>query len=147
MENFVAWGSAICVFAVMVILFNIIFPQGNIKKTGETLMVLLMLSVMLQPFTKMDLNAEALLPKTDWYDYTEKQEKKAYDEALKPAICAALSENGIEIEEIQIHTETDDEQYLVLTALQLKTDADREQVLSCLKEKLEIPEDIVRIDR
>lgn len=147
MESVITWGSSVCVFAVTVVLFKIIFPQGNIKKAGETLMVLLMLFVMLQPFTKLDLNSETFLPKTEWYDYTEMQEKSAYDAALKQAICNALTEKGIDIDTIQIHTETDAEQYLILTSLELKTDADTERILSCLQEELDIPAEIVRIDR
>ncbi len=110
-------------------------------------MVLLMLFVMLQPFTKLDLNSETFLPKTEWYDYTEMQEKSAYDAALKQAICNALTEKGIDIDTIQIHTETDAEQYLILTSLELKTDADTDRILSCLQEELDIPAEIVRIDR
>lgn len=147
MESVIIWGSSVCVFAVTVALFKAIFPQGNIKKAGETLMALLMLFVMLQPFTKLDLNSEAFLPKTEWYDYTEMQEKSVYDAALKQAIRNALTEKGIEIDAIQIHTETDVEQYLVLTSLELKTDADTDRILSCLQEELDIPAEIVRIDR
>lgn len=147
MESVITWGSSVCVFAVTVVLFKAIFPQGNIKKAGETLMVLLMLFVMLQPFTKLDLNSDAFLPKTEWYDYTELQEKSAYDAALKQAIRNALTEKGMEIDAIQIHTETDAEQYLILTSLELKTDADTDRILSCLQEELDIPAEIVRIDR
>lgn len=147
MGNTTAWGLSVCVFAVIVVLFKVMFPQGNIKKTGETLMVLLMLLVMLQPFAKIDLNSAELLPKTEWYDYAEIQKKNAYDTALKQVIYNTLTEKGIEIEEIQLNAETDAEQYLVLTLLRLKTDADSNQILSCLKEELGIPEEIVQIDR
>ncbi len=147
MEKMIEWGSSVCIFAVIVVLYKIMFPQGNIKKAGEILMILLMLLVMLQPFTHLDIDADTLLSKADWYDSTENTESNTYDTALEQVIRATLAENGIEVEKIQLNTETDTDNYLILTTLKLKTDADADVICTCLKEKLGIPEEIVEIDR
>lgn len=144
MEKIGIWGATVCVFSVILVLFKAMFPQGNIKKMCETVMVLLMLFVMLQPFTKIDMNSNALIPKAEWFDYRELQDKNAYDAALEQVIREALSQNNINIDEIQLHTETDREQYLVLTALEIKSEGDAEQIYQCL-EGLGIPREVVEI--
>ena len=144
MEKISLWGASICVFSVIIVLFKAMFPRGDIKKTGETVMVLLMLLVMLQPFAKMDLNAESLVPKDELFDWEAIQENNAYNSALKQVICEALLQYNIKVDDIQLETNRDDEQYLVLTALKIKTESDIEPVLSCLEE-LGIPKEIVEI--
>lgn len=144
MERIGIWGISVCVFSVIIVLFKAMFPQGNIKKTGETVMVLLMLLVMLQPFTKMNLNSDVLIPPITWYDYAEIQEKSAYDTALQQVILEMLLKNNIHADEIQLQTEIDHEQYLVLTALKIKTEADTEEIYLYLEE-LGIPREIVEI--
>lgn len=138
------WGASVCVFSVIIVLFKAMFPKGNVKKTGETVMVLLMLLVMLQPFAEMDLNAETLVPKDDLFDWEVTQENNAYSSALEQVICEALLQHNIKVDDIQLQTNRDDEQYLVLTELKIKTEADAAQVLPCLEE-LGIPKEIVEI--
>lgn len=144
MEKISLWGASVCVFSVIIVLFKAMFPKGNIKKTGETVMVLLMLLVMLQPFAEMDLNAETLVPKDDLFDWEVTQENNAYSSALEQVICEALLQHNIQVDDIQLQTNRDNEQFLVLTELKIKTEADAAQVLPCLEE-LGIPKDIVEI--
>lgn len=144
MEKISLWGASVCVFSVIIVLFKAMFPKGNIKKTGETVMVLLMLLVMLQPFAEMDLNAETLVPKDDLFDWEVTQENNAYNSALEQVICEALLQHNIKVDDIQLQTNRDNEQFLVLTELKIKTEADVEQVLPCLEE-LGIPKEIVEI--
>lgn len=144
MEKISLWGASVCVFSVVIVLFKAMFPKGNIKKTGETVMVLLMLLVMLQPFAKIDLHTETLVPKDELFDYKAIQETNAYNSALEQVICEALLQHNIKVEDIQLQTNRDNEQYLVLTELKIKTAADPAQVLPCLEE-LGIPKEIIEI--
>lgn len=144
MEKIGVWGASVCVFSVVIVLFKAMFPQGNIKKTGETVMVLLMLLVMLQPFTKMDLNSESLLPKNNLFDYEALQETNIYSTALERVIRESLLQHNIKIEDIQLQAEKDDAQYLVLTKLRIQTEADAEEVFLCLAE-LGIPREIIEV--
>ena len=144
MEKISLWGASVCVFSVVIVLFKAMFPKGNIKKTGETVMVLLMLLVMLQPFAKIDLHTETLVPKDELFDYKAIQETNVYNSALEQVICEVLLQHNIKVEDIQLQTNRDNEQYLVLTELKIKTAADATQVLPCLEE-LGIPKEIVEI--
>lgn len=144
MEKISLWGASVCVFSVVIVLFKAMFPKGNIKKTGETVMVLLMLLVMLQPFAKIDLHTETLVPKDELFDYKAIQETNVYNSALEQVICEVLLQHNIKVEDIQLQTNRDNEQYLVLTELKIKTAADPTQVLPCLEE-LGIPKEIVEI--
>lgn len=144
MEKISLWGASVCVFSVIIVLFKAMFPKGNIKKTGETVMVLLMLLVMLQPFAEMDLNAETLVLKDDLFDYEAIQETTVYNSALEQVICEALLQHNIQVDDIELQTNRDNEQYLVLTELKIKTEADAAQVLPYLEE-LGIPKEIVEI--
>lgn len=145
MEKIGIWGASVCVFAVVIALFKALFPQGNIKKTGETVTVLLMLLVMLQPFTKMDLNSDALFPKNDPITFEAVQETEYYSNALAQVIRESLEQHGLTVGDIQPQAETDDAQYLVLTKLRLQTDAEAEEVYQCLEE-LGIPREIIEIE-
>lgn len=144
MEKIGVWGASVCVFSVVIVLFKAMFPQGNIKKTGETVMVLLMLLVMLQPFTKMDFNSESLLPKNNLFDYEALQETNIYSTALERVIRESLLQHNIKIEDIQLQAEKDDAQYLVLTKLRIQTEANAEEVCLCLAE-LGIPREIIEV--
>lgn len=144
MEKISLWGASVCVFSVVIVLFKAMFPKGNIKKTGETVMVLLMLLVMLQPFAKIDLHTETLVPKDELFDYKAIQETNVYNSALEQVICEVLLQHNIKVDDIQLRTNRDNEQYLVLTELKIKTAADPTQVLPCLEE-LGIPKEIVEI--
>ncbi len=149
MESFTTWAATICVFSVVVMLYRVLFPEGNIKKTGETVIALLMLFVMLTPFFDMDLHADDLIPKAEQYDFLEMQEKDAHKAALEQLIRSTLLKNGIETSEIQLQAEPDSEQYLVLSALKLTVESETsdEAVFACLENELHIPKEIIEIGR
>lgn len=149
MENLKIWAISICVFSVILLFYRMLFPNGNLKKTGETVISILLLFMMIQPFTKLKTDAETLLPKTQWEDFYDSGQTAYYTAALESAVSDSLTAIGVQADEIHANADLDEENYLVLSALEVTVSTEKSdaEIKAQLQKDLEIPEEIITIVR
>lgn len=149
MDTIRSWAVTICVFSVLVLLFRMLFPAGNVKRAGETLIALLMVFMLVSPFAKLFRAGQLTFPELQEEDVYEVGQEQVYANALQKTITEQLSNAGIEVGEIALQTELDTENYLVLSGVHLVTDSEKNdnEIRACLENTLGIPEEIVTIER
>lgn len=149
MENVKVWAASVCVFCVVMLFYKMLFPSGNLKKTGETVMALLLLFVMLRPFGDLRVDAGAFSESDVWEDFFETNDTPSYAEPVKTAVAEALAGIDVYPSDISVQADLDAEQYLVLSGVRLTVDTEKtdEEIKACLSDRLEIPETLVTIVR
>ncbi len=149
MENFKTWAISICVFSVVLLFYRMLFPKGNMKKTGETVISVLLLFMMIQPFTQLQTDAGVLPPQTRQEDFYDSGQTAYYTLALVSAVSDSLAKIGVQADAIHATASLDEEHYLVLSALELAVSTDRSdaEIKAHLQKNLEIPEELITIDR
>lgn len=149
MENVKVWAASVCVFCVVMLFYKMLFPSGNLKKTGETVMALLLLFVMLRPFGDLRVDAGALSGIDALDAAFDADETPSYAEPLKTAVAEALAGIDVYPSDISVQADLDAEQYLVLSGVRLTVSTEKtdEEIKACLSESLEIPETLVTIVR
>lgn len=149
MENIKVWAASLCVFCVVLLFYKMLFPSGNLRKTGETVIALLLLFLMLRPFKAIEANAVASSWEREWEAVYDGQEANYHTAGLEAAIADALE--GIEVypSDIQVQADMDAQQYLVLSGVQLTVSTEKTdgEIKDCLLKALEIPETLITIVR
>ncbi len=149
MDTIQSWAVTICVFSVLVLLFRMLFPSGNVKKAGETLISLLMVFMLISPFADLLSSGELSFPQIREEDIYDVGQEQVYAHTLEMTISEQLSASGIEVEELTLQTELDEENYLVLSSVRLVTASDKsdDEIRTCLEDALGIPAAIITIER
>lgn len=149
MNTIQSWSVTICVFSILVLLFRMLFPSGNVKKAGETIISLLMVFMLISPFADLLSTGELRFPQIQEEDIYDVGQEQVYTRTLEKAISEQLTAAGIEVEELTLQTELDDENYLVLSSVRLVTASEKsdEEICTCLKDSLGIPAEIIKIER
>ena len=149
MDTIQSWAVTICVFSVLVLLFRMLFPSGNVKKAGETVISLLMVFMLISPFADLLSSGELSFPQIREEDIYDVGQEQVYAHTLEMTISEQLSASGIEVEELTLQTELDEENYLVLSSVRLVTASDKsdDEIRTCLEDALGIPAEIITIER
>lgn len=149
MEGFKVWVGTISVFSIILLLFRTLFPDGNVKKAGEVVMALLMMLIMLQPIFKIMGDSTLQMPNFETVDLYEIGQEQIGANGLKEKMQSVLKAKGIAVDEIVLATDLDEENYLVLSGVQISISSDNtdEEIYSCLQSELEIPPEIITINR
>ena len=149
MDTIQSWAVTICVFSVLVLLFRMLFPSGNVKKAGETVISLLMVFMLISPFADLLSSGELTFPQIREEDIYDVGQEQVYAHTLEMTISEQLSASGIEVEELTLQTELDEENYLVLSSVRLVTASEKsdDEICACLEEALGIPAEIITIER
>ena len=108
-------------FSILVLLFRMLFPSGNVKKAGETIISLLMVFMLISPFAEFLSAGELTFPQIQEEDIYDVGQEQVYAHTLETTITEQLSSAGIEVEELTLQTELDEENYLVLSSVRLVT--------------------------
>lgn len=149
MESLKSWAISICVFSIVLLFYRMLFPNGNLKKTGEIVISIFLLFMMIQPFTNLQTDAETLLPQTQWEDFYDSGQTAYYTAALESAVADSLAKIGVQTEQVDAKAVLDEEHYLVLSALELTVSAEISdtEIKAHLENDLEIPQEIITIVR
>lgn len=149
MDTIQSWSVTICVFSVLVLLFRMLFPSGNVKKAGETVISFLMVFMLISPFADLLSSGELTFPRIGEEDIYDVGQEQVYAHTLETTITEQLSASGIEVEDLTLQTELDEENYLVLSSVRLVTASEKsdDEIRTCLEDALGIPAAIITIER
>ena len=149
MNTIQSWSVTICVFSILVLLFRMLFPSGNVKKAGETIISLLMVFMLISPFADLLSTGDLRFPQIQEEDIYDVGQEQVYTHTLEKAISEQLSSAGIEVEDLTLETELDEENYLVLSSVRLVTASEKSdgEICACLETSLGIPAEIITIER
>lgn len=149
MNTIQSWSVTICVFSILVLLFRMLFPSGNVKKAGETIISLLMVFMLISPFAEFLSAGELTFPQIQEEDIYDVGQEQVYAHTLETTITEQLSSAGIEVEHLTLETELDEENYLVLSSVRLVTASEKSdgEICACLETSLGIPAEIITIER
>ena len=90
MSNIKLWLLSVCVFSVIMSLFRILLPRGNVKKTAGTALSLIFLLFIISSAAKNG----------DETEETAADNMSAYEIAVEKSLAEALSSREIEYEKI-----------------------------------------------
>ena len=93
MSNIKLWLLSVCVFSVIMSLFRILLPRGNVKKTAGTALSLIFLLFIISSAAK---NGEEAFSQSDFSVFGDETEETAADNSL----AEALSSREIKYEKI-----------------------------------------------
>ena len=97
MSNIKLWLLSVCVFSVIMSLFRILLPRGNVKKTAGTALSLI---------SSAAKNGEEAFSQSDFSVFGDETEEtaadnmSAYEIAVEKSLAEALSSREIEYEKI-----------------------------------------------
>ena len=103
MSNIKLWLLSVCVFSVIMSLFRILLPRGNVKKTAGTALSLIFLLFIISSAAK---NGEEAFSQSDFSVFGDETEEtaadnmSAYEIADEKSLAEALSSREIEYEKI-----------------------------------------------
>ena len=101
MSNIKLWLLSVCVFSVIMSLFRILLPRGNVKKTAGTALSLIFLLFIISSAAK---NGEEAFSQSDFSVFGDETEEtaadnmSAYEIAVEKSLAEALSSREIEYE-------------------------------------------------
>ena len=96
MSNIKLWLLSVCVFSVIMSLFRILLPRGNVKKTAGTALSLIFLLFIISSAAK---NGEEAFSQSDFSVFGD-DNMSAYEIAVEKSLAEALSSREIEYEKI-----------------------------------------------
>ena len=103
MSNIKLWLLSVCVFSVIMSLFRILLPRGNVKKTAGTALSFIFLMFIISSASK---NWEEAFSQPDFSVFGDETEEtaadnmSAYEIAVEKSLAEALSSREIEYEKI-----------------------------------------------
>lgn len=147
MENLKTWAATLIVFSVIILLYRILFPKGNIQKAGETVIALLMVFLMIKPVFSLFSNENGKLDDFTDYDFFTQSEDTQENKVLEDTIQNQLAAAGISVESVSVDASLDAENYLVIRSVEITApDSEYEQAIyDCLQAAFQIPQEIISV--
>lgn len=147
MENIKVAVGTIGVFVTAISLFGLLFPNGNIKKAGETGMTILTLFLLITPFLQAEFAESRILPERAAYDLYTFSESDVYQKALEQLIQNTLSQAGVQTESVTANIQNGENEEILLENLQITVskETDEAYLKQILYDNLEIPSEIVQV--
>lgn len=151
MESFKIWILSVCVFSVVLSLYKLLLPEGNIKRAGETVFSLLLLMVMVSPLMQVK-NKDFSFHFTASDIFSEqaaKAEVRPYKEAVEKAVSDALSAKQIEHNEVLADMNIENETNIIINNIfiSVKDGTDEDTVRQAIAENTMISADVITITR
>lgn len=149
MEDLKTWAATLIVFSVIVLLYRILFPKGNLQKAGETVIALLMVFLMIKPVFSLLSNNDVGLDRFADYDLYQQSEDLQESQVLADTIQTQLKAAGIETQSVTVDASFDAENYLTVRGVKITvSDSGSEQaVYDCLQTAFQIPQEIITISK
>lgn len=127
---------------VLTALFGTLFPQGNIKKAGETAMSLLIVLLLFSPIRALG-EQEISFPQISQADTTVSVEE-TYAESFEAVIRRALETQGFSIAYAKASVVMDADGFLTLQSILIcGAAADESAIRAFLSEQFQIPSDCI----
>ena len=147
MENLKTWAATLIVFSVIILLYRMLFPKGNIQKAGETVIALLMVFLMIKPVFSLLSKENGKLDGFADYDLFTKSEDTQENKVLEDTIQNQLASNGILVESVSVDASLDAENYLVIRSVEIiaPDSANEQAIYDCLQTAYQIPKEIISI--
>ena len=147
MENLKIWAATLIVFSVIILLYRMLFPKGNIQKAGETVIALLMVFLMIRPVFSLFSNENGKLDDFADYDFFTQSEDTQENKVLEDTIQNQLASNGISVESVSVDASLDAENYLVIRGVEILAPEaeDAQAIYECLKTAFQIPQEIISV--
>lgn len=149
MEDLKTWAATLIVFSVIVLLYRMLFPKGNLQKAGETVVALLMVFLMIKPVFSLLSNDDVGLDRFADYDLYQQSEDSQESQVLADTIQTQLKAAGIETQSVTVDAGLDAENYLIVRSVKITvSDSVSEQaVYDCLQTAFQIPQEIIIISK
>lgn len=147
MENLKTWAATLIVFSVIILLYRMLFPKGNIQKAGETVIALLMVFLMIKPVFSLLSNENGKLDSFADYDFFTESEDTQENKVLEDTIQNQLASNGISVESVSVDASLDAENYLVIRSVEINASEteDVQAIYDCLQSAFRIPQEIISV--
>ena len=97
MSNIKLWLLSVCVFSVIMSLFRILLPRGNVKKTTGTALSLIFLLFIISSAAK---NGEEAFSQSDFSVFGDETEETAADIIEISNVCLSVPYNSSSDDEI-----------------------------------------------
>lgn len=147
MENLKTWAATLIVFSVIILLYRMLFPKGNIQKAGETVIALLMVFLMIKPIFSLLSKENGGIDGFADYDLFTKSEDTQENKVLEDTIQNQLAAAGISVESVSVDASLDAENYLVIRSVEITApdSANEQAIYDCLQTAYQIPKEIISI--
>lgn len=152
MDNIKLWILSVCIFSVIICVYKVLLPNGNIKKTGITVLSLLLIFVMIKPL--FSLKSEAydfdLLSDNDiFYEAQTLNDKNIYKEAIIKTIRDSTEKLNISLNEITVEMNIRDDGNIEINniCLSLESDLQDEEIKQKIQDDTGFSKEIIIINR
>lgn len=127
-------------------LFGMLFPNGNIKKAGETGMTILLLFLLVTPFLQIG-DTGRILSESPAYDLETYTQANIYENAVERCIENTLTTAGYAVYDVEATVQLGEDNTVCLQTLQISVEKETntEEVLRILQNDFEIPSEIVAV--
>lgn len=152
MENVKLWVLSVCVFSVIISIYKVLLPNGNIKKTGITVFSVLLIFIMIKPlfsakneFQNLDLYIE-----NDFFsEAATLNNKKIYKDAIIKTVSDTLNKHQIVFEEIAVDMNITNENNIEINNICLSVDSesDDEKIKDIIETETGFSKEIIIINR
>lgn len=147
MEKLQTAVGAVGIGITVAALFGVLFPNGNIKKAGETGLTVLLLFLILTPFLHTGEGEIHILREMEAYDAYTYTQTQVYKSAVETFIQDTLLNAGIPTQAVQAEIQCGDVGEIVLknVLIAAKNETDATLLIKILQEQLGIPPEIVSV--
>ena len=147
MEQLQATVCAVGIGITAAALFGMLFPNGNVKKSAETGLTVLLLFLLDWPFLRSGNIDSRILSEGLAYDLETFSTVDVYQNAVANYIQITLENAGIPTQSVRATVQLDDDNTVLLQSVQVEAskDTDTEVLLQVLEDRLEIPSEIITV--
>ena len=118
MEQIKAWAAGLIAMLLVTALLKFLTPVGNIKKTSNAVISIIVLILLVSPFKNTDFGSFEI-PEIN-IDYKSMQnENTLYANAVKTAVEDALKEQSIEFKTVTVNSSLSEDGYLEIESIEV----------------------------
>lgn len=150
MENIKLWILSVCIFSVIISIYRILLPNGNIKKAGVTVLSILLIFVMVKPLLTAKDKEFAFDIGDDLFSEAETlNEKNIYKEAIIKTVSNELEKNSISFENITVdmNIASDSNIEIINICLSVNSDLTDDNIKQRLEDDTGFSKEIITIIR
>ena len=128
-------------------LFSILFPNGNIKKAGETGMTVLLLLLLVSPILPFKDKTKRAVSNTESENAYTYSQTQIYKGAAEQYIYDTLENGGIPVESVEISVFSSETNEIVVKQVEITASehTDIAAIKQFLQEQLTVPPEIVTV--
>ena len=118
MEYIKAWAASLIALMLITAILKFLTPSGNIKKTANAVISVIVLIILLSPLGKIG-KTEFEIPDLNIDFESVQNENTVYGNAVRKAVEDALSERKIEFENVTVNSRFNDG-YIEIESVEVK---------------------------